>query len=207
VGFVGQLRRAFRVYYRTAWWGLVSPRLGNEQPLTVIQAVVERTEAGRPQVLLSVRSDLHGWELPGGNPEPGEDERAALAREVREETGLEVVVGRRVGSYLRTGFRPHTAHVHLCRPTGGVLRPSSETPRVEWFDQDALPDTLFPWYRAPLADAFAGGDSPTERHEYQGIGSILAGMRIDLRMRASGDRAGLPPARPSTGPSTKRPTE
>lgn len=33
------------------------------------------------------------WELPGGKVEPGEDDRGALARELREELGTEVEVG------------------------------------------------------------------------------------------------------------------
>lgn len=33
------------------------------------------------------------WDLPGGRPDPGEDHRATLLREVREETGLDVRVG------------------------------------------------------------------------------------------------------------------
>ena len=37
------------------------------------------------------------WELPGGKVEPGEDERAALARECREDLGVAVAVGDRVG--------------------------------------------------------------------------------------------------------------
>ena len=38
-----------------------------------------------------------GWELPGGKVEPGEDDRAALVRECREELGVEITLGARVG--------------------------------------------------------------------------------------------------------------
>jgi len=52
---------------------------------------------GRVLLLLNRRGE---WDLPGGRPEPGEDHRAALAREVREETGLAVEVGRRLDEHL-----------------------------------------------------------------------------------------------------------
>jgi 8-oxo-dGTP diphosphatase len=41
-------------------------------------------------LLLNERGE---WDLPGGRPDAGEDHRAALRREVREEAGLEVEVG------------------------------------------------------------------------------------------------------------------
>jgi 8-oxo-dGTP diphosphatase len=38
-----------------------------------------------------------GWELPGGKVEPGEDDLAALVRECREELGIVIAPGRRLG--------------------------------------------------------------------------------------------------------------
>lgn len=45
---------------------------------------------GRVLLLLNERGE---WDLPGGRPDPGEDHRHALVREMREETGLAVEVG------------------------------------------------------------------------------------------------------------------
>jgi 8-oxo-dGTP diphosphatase len=44
---------------------------------------------GRVLLLANERGE---WDLPGGRPDAGEDHRAALKREVREETGLDVEV-------------------------------------------------------------------------------------------------------------------
>jgi 8-oxo-dGTP pyrophosphatase MutT (NUDIX family) len=184
-GRVRLLAAALPVWTRIAWWGLVEPHAPGAAPLTVVQAVILRE--GR--VLLAVRGDLRGWELPGGAPRPAESDAQALAREVREETGLEVAVGAHVGDYERSGFRPHRARVYACRVTGGAERPSAETPRLAWFEASRPPGTLFPWYRAPLADALAGLAGPVVRRERQGLAQVLAGLAIDLRMRASGDRA------------------
>jgi ADP-ribose pyrophosphatase YjhB (NUDIX family) len=179
------LGRAGIVYARLAWWGLVAPHT-ERRLLLVVQAVVR----DGPRVLLAVRSDLRGWELPGGTVEGLEAPEAALRREVREETGLEVAVVRHVGDYQRTGFRPHLARVYACRVVGGRLRTSRETRAVRWFDARELPETLFPWYRQPLCDADREA-TPVARRERQGLASILAGLRIDLAMRLRGDLAGL----------------
>jgi len=179
---VGRLLRLIPDYAETAWWGLVhAPRQPGGR-IDVAQGVIFDAD----RVLLTVRSDLYGWELPGGNPEPGESLEEALLREVDEETGLRVAIERPVGVYHRTGFLPHRAHVFRCRVLGGALRPSVETPGIAWFARGALPDTLFPWYRAPLADALEPDAPPVERREHQGIGAVLAGARIDLKMRWRG---------------------
>ncbi len=52
---------------------------------------------GRVLLLLNEREE---WDLPGGRPDPGEDHRAALVREMLEETGLAVDVGALVDEHL-----------------------------------------------------------------------------------------------------------
>lgn len=66
-------------------------------------AVVER----RGKILLTHwrRGHLHGWTLPGGGIDPGEDPRDAVVREVMEETGLEAKVGRLLGVDSRVMVR------------------------------------------------------------------------------------------------------
>ena len=61
-----------------------------------VSAVVYRPESER-EILLMKRSDNALWGLPGGYVEPGESVEVATEREVREETGYEIDVGRLVG--------------------------------------------------------------------------------------------------------------
>lgn len=193
------------MYAKLAWWGLAAPRVVERAPLIVVQGIV-RSEQG--EILLAVRSDLQGWELPGGTPKSAEVLEDALCREFQEETGLTVVVERLVGDYVRTGFRPHRARVYVCQAVGGHLRPSHETLALRWFNPNALPDTLFPWYRRPIADALGAPRAPVTRNEHQGLSAILAGMAIDLKTRARGIEQQRPAQRrESRGPAQGVPSE
>ncbi len=182
----GALAKALVDYGRIAWWGLVSPHVSEREELVVLQAVI----LSHGKILLAVRGDLRGWELPGGALEPDESCEDGVCREVREETGLEIVVDRHVGDYRRTGFRPHTAKVYFCHAVSGELRINWENLELRYFDIASLPDTLFPWYRGPIEDALANWNEPVTRSESQGASAIASGLSIDLRMRLSQNRAG-----------------
>ena len=62
----------------------------------VVAAAIERDE--RYLVARRTRpAEVAGrWEFPGGKVEPGETEEGALAREIREELGVEIAIGERV---------------------------------------------------------------------------------------------------------------
>ncbi len=96
--------------------------------------------------VLLVREAADGrWSLPGGWADVGESPAEVAAREVREETGLEVRVARLL-AVLDKRKHPHPPQLwyvyklfFLCEVTGGALRSSAETPAVAWFPRRALP--------------------------------------------------------------------
>ena len=64
----------------------------------VVAAVLTRD--GRILIAQRKRTGRHPlkWEFPGGKVEAGEDPRSALARELREELGVEAVIGEELES-------------------------------------------------------------------------------------------------------------
>ncbi len=74
------------------------PPAPDGSPVQACVGAVVLDDAGR--LLLVRRRNAPGrglWSVPGGRVEPGESPAAAVAREVREETGLAVRVGPEVG--------------------------------------------------------------------------------------------------------------
>ncbi|MEU6861179.1 (deoxy)nucleoside triphosphate pyrophosphohydrolase [Glycomyces sp. NPDC046736] len=82
------------------------------------------------------------WEFPGGKVEPDETEEVALRRECREELGVEIEVGERVGGDLPTMNGRYLLRVYLASIVSGEPKPT-EHAELRWLEADAL-DSV-PW--------------------------------------------------------------
>jgi 8-oxo-dGTP diphosphatase len=121
----------------------------NAQFRVAVSALI--IEAGK--VLLGHRRDIGWWNLPGGGMELGETVEEALQREVREETGLEVEVGRLVGVYSKPQKR-EVVLTFRCRIVGGTLMETEEITESRYFAPDALPERTLPKHAERVRDAF-----------------------------------------------------
>ncbi len=126
------------------------------------------------RVLLQQRTDNSRWGLPGGVVEYGESIVAALHREVMEETGLTIEIGRLIGVYSDPDHHqiityPDGNVIHFvstcfeCRPTGGTLTLGDETSGLAWFTPPAWPPDLMPVHRLRIDDALTRAALPFVR--------------------------------------------
>ncbi len=120
---------------------------------------------GRVLLVRRARPPARGqWSFPGGRVHLGERLQDALRREVREECGLEVAVGRlfEVAEVLldEDGERFHWVVLdYLARPLGGRLAAGDDAAEARWVAAAELPQLAVPPLVAELARrALAAGE-------------------------------------------------
>jgi 8-oxo-dGTP pyrophosphatase MutT (NUDIX family)/phosphohistidine phosphatase SixA len=107
--------------------------------------LVTRERPDGPDVALVHRPAYDDWSFPKGKLEPGEDEAAAAVREVAEETGLTLPLGRDLGTitYVDSHDRPKVVRYwHMPAPVGADLVPRYEIDDARWFSVAAAERTL-----------------------------------------------------------------
>jgi len=90
---------------------------------------------GEPEILLVHRHKYDDWSLPKGKVEPGEPLPVTAAREVLEEAGARLALGRRLVSVrYNVGGRPKRVHYWAARVTStdDHAVPNSEVDRIDW---------------------------------------------------------------------------
>ena len=83
------------------------------------------------------------WTVPGGRCLDGESTRDACIREVREETGLDVVISRELGRVSRAGPPGVVYDIvdYECSVAAGALQAGDDAAEVRWVSRAEL-DTL-----------------------------------------------------------------
>lgn len=85
--------------------------------------------------ILLVKGYRRGWEFPGGYVDRGESIKAAAKREVKEESGIDIVINRTLGVEHDMN-RSISVFVFEGKMIGGVLSTSSENEDVGFFPYD-----------------------------------------------------------------------
>jgi 8-oxo-dGTP diphosphatase len=88
------------------------------------------------------------WALPGGRMDPGETVEQTIVREVKEETGLDVIIVRKVGEYVEKGVKDDVDYEYyptcfVVKPVGGEIRKQDgEIQEINLFNLNELPKPL-----------------------------------------------------------------
>ena len=112
--------------------------------MDVVAAVIERNG----QILIGQRKarGRHAlkWEFPGGKVEPGEEPRAALVRELREELGIDAQIGEEIERYDFSYDTQPTTHLIFFRVTEFVGEPENlDFAQIAWAERQRLPEYDF----------------------------------------------------------------
>jgi 8-oxo-dGTP diphosphatase len=105
------------------------------------------------------------WALPGGRKERGEAVEDAIVREVKEETGLNVEVVRKIGEYHEQGTKDNVDYDYypacfLVKVIGGEMqRQVSEIQEIRLFNLSEIPENLAFVHNRMIKDYLASGNA------------------------------------------------
>jgi 8-oxo-dGTP diphosphatase len=152
--------RSFRckVLKPPRWTVPPEERVVTHPPIDVVAAVIRR-EDGRLLITQRLADDTLGgyWEFPGGKVDPGEELRAALVRELREEIGVEAEIGAEIHhithAYPDRDVRLYFYEVRIVSGEPRLI----EVADLRWVTLDELMDYQFPEADRPLLEQLRAG--------------------------------------------------
>ncbi len=120
------------------------------RPMVTVDALVFAGAGDEKQVLLIYRKNppfQEKWALPGGFVDMGEDLVDAVARELREETGLNLSGFKQLKAFGKPGRDPRGRNISIVffKHIGEPLIPTAgdDADKARWFKVNDLPDLAF----------------------------------------------------------------
>jgi ADP-ribose pyrophosphatase YjhB (NUDIX family) len=135
--------------------------LSATRPVTLGVRAMIRDQSGA--VLLIRHSYVGGWHMPGGGVGRGETIHQAMAREVREEVGLEVIgTARMLGLYarFRHGWSDHVSVFVVDEWSGTPRTDGLEIAECRFFAPEDIPADTTPATRRRLAEFLSESEIP-----------------------------------------------
>ncbi len=138
-----------------------------ESEIRAAGALLWRPGPDGPEVALVHRQRYDDWSLPKGKALPGEHVLLTAVREVAEETGVRVILGRRLPSthYQQHGNRPKTVDYWAARAADGPqpgFIPNDEVDEVGWLGVAEARVRLSYPHDVDVLDEFAAGPPDTK---------------------------------------------
>jgi 8-oxo-dGTP diphosphatase len=110
------------------------------------------------RILLCLRNDYDLWNLPGGGVDGGEAPWECVVREVKEETGLNIVVEKLIGLYSKPENND-LVFSYKCKIVSGTIQINDEAKEIEYFHFDEFPQNTIQKQVERIKDYLASNDN------------------------------------------------
>lgn len=144
--------------YEESYLSQVRKRTDKQELITTATRAVIRDQEGR--ILFIRRRDNGLWAMPAGRQEPGESILDCLKREVKEESGLDVILATPMAIYSQVSvvnadgdpYQLFLVQFLVDEWSGELLTETDETVDARFLNLDELPENMPDVYREVLRD-------------------------------------------------------